>query len=82
MTTTVTAQISVYPLRQASLTPTVDIVREALEAADLHAEVGTMSTFVTGSSEEIFLALREGFERADTMGDVVMTVTISNACSK
>lgn len=42
------AQISVYPLRQEHLGPTIDSVRHALQAHGLRAEVGPMSTMVTG----------------------------------
>ena len=42
------AQISVYPLRQEHLGPAVETVRETLEAHGLQAQVGPMSTIVTG----------------------------------
>jgi hypothetical protein len=40
-----------------------------------------MSTLVSGESDDLFDALRDGFERAVATGGVVMTVTISNACA-
>jgi len=76
----VSAQISVYPLRQERLGPAVDAVRLALESRGLEPEVGPMSTVVTADAEAIFTALREAFERATGTGAVAMVLTVSNAC--
>ncbi len=76
----ISAQISVYPLRQDRLTPAIDAVRERLEAAGLRPEIGAMSTVVAGEDEAVFGALREAFRRAAEAGHVVMAVTLSNAC--
>ena len=76
----VTAQVSVYPLRQPHLGPAVEDVRRALESAGLDPQVGPMSTFVRGDAERIFAALREAFESAASTGQVAMVFTVSNAC--
>jgi uncharacterized protein YqgV (UPF0045/DUF77 family) len=76
----VSAQISVYPLRQEKLGPTIDTMRDILEAQGLSPQVGAMSTIVTGDSETVFSALREAFEAAAAKGDTVVTITVSNAC--
>jgi uncharacterized protein YqgV (UPF0045/DUF77 family) len=76
----VSAQISVYPLRQQQLAPAVEAVRLALETEGLEPEVGPMSTLVRGDADRIFSALREAFERAASAGDVAMVLTLSNAC--
>ena len=77
---TTSAQISVYPLRQEHLGPAVESVRSALEEHGLTPQVGPMSTTVTGESGTLFAALAEAFTKAATSGQVVMTITISNAC--
>jgi uncharacterized protein YqgV (UPF0045/DUF77 family) len=76
----VSAQISIYPLRQEHLRPAIDAVRAALEAHNLQPEVGPMSTLVVGEMQEVWTALQEAFTHAATTGHVVMTVTVSNAC--
>jgi uncharacterized protein YqgV (UPF0045/DUF77 family) len=76
----VSAQVAIYPLRQDRLAPAITAVSEALRAAGLRAELGPMSTMVTGEAVAVFAALQEGFVRAGATGHVVMTVTISNAC--
>ena len=39
-----------------------------------------MSTLAHGDSEKMFAALREAFESVASVGAVVMSVTVSNAC--
>ena len=76
----VSAQIAIYPLRQEHLTPSVEAVQHALRAHGLEPESGPMSTYVVGEDDAIFTALREAFAQASSMGHVVLTVTVSNAC--
>lgn len=77
---TISAQVSVYPLRQERLTPAIEAVKAALEAHGLSAEVGAMGTYVTGGARTLFAALGEAFVQAAGSGQVVMTITVSNAC--
>ena len=77
---TVSAQIAIYPLRQDRLTPAVEAVQQALRDHGLRAVPGPMSTYVVGDDQAIFAALREAFAQASSLGHVVMTVTLSNAC--
>ena len=74
------AQVSVYPLRQDRLGPAVETVRASLAARGLRPPVGPMSRFVAGEDALILAALGEAFAKAASLGEVVMTVTISNAC--
>lgn len=76
----VSAQVSIYPLRQERLTPAIRAVTEALHTRGLKAEAGPMSTHVTAPADSLFAALQEAFVRAAESGQVVMTITISNAC--
>lgn len=74
------AQVSIYPLRQERLGPAIEAVRAALEARGLNPQVGPMSTTVTGESDLIFAALSEAFANAAEIGQIVMTIAVSNAC--
>ncbi len=74
------AQVSVYPLRQDRLGPAIELVRASLVSHGLAPQVGPMSTIVVGEAAAIFAALGEAFARAAELGEVVMTVTLSNAC--
>ena len=77
---TISAQVSIYPLRQERLTPAIQAVAAALEARGLHPEVGPMSTLVTGAADALFAALGEAFAQAAASGQVVMNISVSNAC--
>jgi uncharacterized protein YqgV (UPF0045/DUF77 family) len=77
---TISAQISIYPLRQERLSPAIQAVSRALAGAGLQPEVGPMSTLVTGEADIVFAALQEAFVQAAATGHVVLTVTLSNAC--
>ena len=76
----ISAQISVYPLRQEHLSPAIDAVKQALESRGLQPEIGAMNTIVTGEAKDVFVALQEALDRAAATGHVVMSVTVSNAC--
>jgi uncharacterized protein YqgV (UPF0045/DUF77 family) len=76
----IAAQISVYPLEQASLAPAIDEALRTLREHGLNVEMGTMSSMVTGEDSVLFAALQETFRRVAARGSAVMVVTISNAC--
>jgi uncharacterized protein YqgV (UPF0045/DUF77 family) len=76
----VSAQVSVYPLRQERLSPAIDQALAVFRRHDLNVELGTMSTVVVGEQQAVFAGLQEAFEAAASSGDVVMAVTLSNAC--
>lgn len=76
----ISAQVSVYPLRQERLAPAIDSVLEAFRREGIEVRVGAMSSVVAGETGPVFAALREGFERAAAMGEVVLVATLSNAC--
>ena len=76
----ISAQVSLYPLRQDHLSPAIREMQDALTAAGLDITPGPMSTLVTGDGAAVFDALKISFLRAAATGHVVMTATISNAC--
>jgi uncharacterized protein YqgV (UPF0045/DUF77 family) len=79
-TSIVMAQISLYPLRQASIGPVIREAVRTLRQHGLEARVGEMSTLVWGEEQAVFAALEDAFHQATELGDTVMTVTLSNAC--
>ena len=76
----VSAQVSLYPLRQLSIGPAIRGVVRVFREHGLENRVGIMSTLVWGEEQAVFAALQEAFHRAAERGDAVMTVTLSNAC--
>ena len=76
----ISAQVSLYPLRQQSLGPAIREAVRIFRQRGLEAHVGEMSTLVWGEEQAIFDALQEAFHQAAELGDAVMAVTLSNAC--
>jgi len=76
----ITAQVSLYPLRQESIGPSVREAARVLSKGGLNTRVGEMSTLVWGQEQAVFQALQEAFHQATEHGDTVMAVTLSNAC--
>jgi len=73
-------QVSLYPLRQASIGPTIREAVRTFRERGLETRMGEMSTLVWGEEQAVFDALQEAFHQAAERGDMVMTVTLSNAC--
>jgi uncharacterized protein YqgV (UPF0045/DUF77 family) len=76
----VTAQVSLYPLRQESLAPVIGETLQIFQESALEVEPDTMSTLLVGDETTIFDALQEAFHQAAEQSQVVMVVTFSNAC--
>jgi tRNA-Thr(GGU) m(6)t(6)A37 methyltransferase TsaA len=76
----VTAQVSLYPLRQESLSPAIDEAIGVFQDHGLEVFPGVMSTMIAGDDAAIFDALEAVLRRVAEQGQVVMVVTFSNAC--
>jgi NAD-dependent dihydropyrimidine dehydrogenase PreA subunit/uncharacterized protein YqgV (UPF0045/DUF77 family) len=74
------AQVSLYPLRQESLSPAIDEALRVFREHRLEVQPGAMSSVITGADADLFAALQEAFRRVAEQGHVVMAVTLSNAC--
>jgi uncharacterized protein YqgV (UPF0045/DUF77 family) len=77
---TISVQVSLYPLRQTDLKPAISKAIETYRAHGLDITAGTMSTVIVGEADAVFDALKASFQAADALGDVVMTAAISNCC--
>lgn len=76
----IAAQVSLYPLGQGSLSPSINYALEVFHQHGLDPQPGSMSTVIAGDDEAVFAALKEAFQHAAAESPVVMTVTFSNAC--
>ena len=76
----ISAQVSLYPLRQPDLGPAIRAVWRIFEDHEVEVDRGAMSTVVWGQEEAVMGALREAFHEASEEGEVVMVITLSNAC--
>jgi uncharacterized protein YqgV (UPF0045/DUF77 family) len=78
----VSAQVSVYPLRSQQVSVVVAETIEELRRSGLDTRPGSMSTVVVGADDDVFAALAAAFRSAAERGEVVMVVTVSNACPR
>jgi uncharacterized protein YqgV (UPF0045/DUF77 family) len=76
----ITAQVSLYPLGQANLSPAIDEALSILREHGLDVAAGAMSSLVSGEDTAVFTALQSAFATAAEQGPVVMVATFSNAC--
>ena len=76
----ISAQISLYPLRQERLSPVIEEAWKILEENELDVEKGAMSTLVSGEADKVFGAIKDVFLRSAEKGPVSMVGTFSNAC--
>lgn len=76
----VQAEVSLYPLRSPDLSVPIGTFCEMLRRPDVHAQVGTMSTALSGQSREVFDTLRRALEAVGAHHEVVLVLKVSNAC--
>ena len=76
----ISAQVSLYPLRQPNLSPAIEKAIAVFEDHNLDVEAGRMSTLIHGDDKQVFAALHEAFMSVGSNRDLVMVATISNAC--
>lgn len=76
----VSAQVSLYPIREASMAPAIEEALDVFHGRDLHVSPGPMSTVVAGEDDAVFGALREIYRRNAERGEVILSVTFSNGC--
>ncbi len=70
-------QLSVYPLRQDDVGPSIRAAIEAAQAEGCAVRVGNLSTLMTGSEDQVFRALRAAFRAAQRLGSAVMVATLA-----
>lgn len=76
------AQLSLYPLRQASLSPCIKEALSILVNLGMDIFPGSMSTVISGKSDDLWAGLQKVFSAGAAHGELVMIVSISNACPK
>jgi uncharacterized protein YqgV (UPF0045/DUF77 family) len=75
-----TAQVSIYPLRQNRLSPAINRALDIFREHGLEVTAGSMSSLVSGPDEALFAALKDAFQQTASQGDIVMSLTLSSAC--
>jgi uncharacterized protein YqgV (UPF0045/DUF77 family) len=73
------ATVAINPLGQPD-NAAIERAIEQLRGAGVVTHVRAMHTELAGDDDAIFAALREAFRTAASVGGVVMTASVSNAC--
>lgn len=76
----ISAQLSLYPLRQPHLGPAIAAAIDVFRTRGLDVRPGTMSTLIIGESDALLDSLKASFQAVASLGDVVMVVSLSNCC--
>jgi uncharacterized protein YqgV (UPF0045/DUF77 family) len=76
----ISAQISLYPLRQESLAEPIEELLTTLRSRGLDVRPGIMSTLVVGEVDALLGGLAQAFQEVTDRSLVVMVATFSNAC--
>ncbi|WP_347490665.1 YkoF family thiamine/hydroxymethylpyrimidine-binding protein [Desulfoscipio sp. XC116] len=74
-----TAEVSLYPQKTTNASRIINSSLDTLRQHDLQTQVGSMSTRLQGTDEEVWAGLRDLFNRAGAQNEVNMVVTISNS---
>lgn len=76
----VSAEVSLYPLKQPGISEPIKKFIYIIESKGLPAEMGPMSSLVTGELGHIMGAIKEAFEKTAEDMECVLIIKISNAC--
>jgi len=74
------AQVSIYPLRQQSLSGAIDEALDIFNEHELDVVPGSMSSVISGEDEVLFNAIKKVVQKTSEQGEVVVIATFSNAC--
>ena len=74
------ADVSLYPLAEEHLKHPVHDFVHLIEQHGCSVENGPTSSIVKGESEQLFEALRKGYEQAALKSGCVLIIKISNVC--
>ncbi|MCX8095699.1 MAG: thiamine-binding protein [Caldisericia bacterium] len=75
------AQVSIYPLREKTITETLNIFWEELNSRGVQYEINSFSTIIWMEEEELFKFLNDAYKKLKEKS-IVMIITISNVCPK
>ena len=75
----ITAEVSLYPQKTTNASQIISSSLDSLGQLNLKTNVGSISTKLQGSEEEVWSGLKNLFDQAKNQSEVNMVVTISNS---
>lgn len=76
-----TAEVSLYPQKTTNTGQIINSSLESLKQYNLQTNVGSISTRIQGTEEEVWNGLKSLFNAAKEQGEVNMVLTLSNCAS-
>ncbi|MDN5347129.1 MAG: hypothetical protein PWP65_693 [Clostridia bacterium] len=73
------AEVSLYPQKTTQASEIINTSVQSLAKHGVNFEVGSISTHLHGTDEQVWSALRSMFDLAKDKSEVSMVVTLSNA---
>jgi uncharacterized protein YqgV (UPF0045/DUF77 family) len=74
------AEVSVYPQKTTNASQVINSSIESLKGESIDYKVGSMSTHIHGTEDEVFKALKTVFYKAESQGvELSMVVTVTNS---
>ncbi|KJR96882.1 MAG: hypothetical protein VR68_13370 [Peptococcaceae bacterium BRH_c4a] len=74
----ITAEVALYPQKTTNAGQIINDSLNSLDKGNLQVNVGSMSTRLQGSEEEVWDGIKSLFDQARGRSEVNMVVTISN----
>ena len=75
----ITAEVSLYPQKTTNASQIISSSLQTIDRNNLKVNVGSISTSIRGSDEEVWNGLKSLFEQAKGQSEVNMVVTLSNS---
>ena len=76
----VACQISYLPLRTENIDEKVEKILYILRNSGLEFKIGSFATEIKGTKARVFSAIKDIFEAAETEGQFVLELKLSNIC--
>lgn len=77
----ISAEVSLYLQKTTNASQIINSSLDSLDRLNLKSNVGSISTKLQGSEEEVWSGLKTLFDQAKGQSEVNMVVTISNSAS-
>ncbi|MTI82962.1 MAG: hypothetical protein FH756_03480 [Firmicutes bacterium] len=74
----ITAEVSLYPQKTNNASQIINSSLESLNHYDLQANIGSVSSRLQGTEDQVWSGLKALFDQAQNQSEVNMVVTISN----
>jgi len=75
----ITAEVSLYPLKTPRASTIITNAINSLNNEELEYSVGSISTLLSGTEEQVWSGLQAMFRNAQNYGEVSMVITLTNA---